>query len=341
LNKHPLVSIITPVFNQKTYFEKTIRSVLSQTYQNWEWIILDDGSTDGTGEIIKDCKDSRIQYIFQENAGISRLTKTYNKALQKCNGELIAMLDHDDYWPDYKLGVQVKHFNDPTVVLSYGECWIVNHQGKRISFWRLQEDTSIANNDPVGSSLKGFFFKRYSFIPNLTVMVRRAVLQKIGGFVEAKDMYHDFPTWLQFALEGKFSSVPVCLGYYRKHPSAVTFDSNQELRINVRINFFREFLFRNKTKLNELGFFYDIEMIENYWEGIKREHIHFDPYNKSLLMLKLGLFKDAQSNFQQFLGSEPSSKNRLIHSLLMISKFFNYDIVNPVANLKERLWKYF
>ena len=86
----------------KLYIEHIIKSVLSQAYGNWEWIIMDDGSTDRTADIINKYKDIRIKYFFQENTGIHRLTKTFNKAFSKCNGDFVAMLDSDDYWINNK-----------------------------------------------------------------------------------------------------------------------------------------------------------------------------------------------------------------------------------------------
>lgn len=341
MTKDPLVSIITPTFNQKAYIEQTIRSVLNQTYKNWELIILDDGSTDGTSEIIKSFRDSRIRYFFQENAGIAQLTKTYNKAFAKCNGRFIAMLDGDDYWPDYKLAQQTKAFVSPDIVLSYGLCRIVNQKGKKISDWKLPEDPAIANNDPVGSALKGLLFERYSFIPNLTVMMQTNALKKIGGFVEVEGMYHDFPTWVRLSLEGRFAALPVCLGYFRKHPAGTSYDNDQKMCLKMRLNFFREFLSFYGKKMKELGFFYDIETIEKRWDMIKREFFHSVHYNRALLMLGLGLYREAQVSFKMFMDDNPSLKNRLIYSLVLISKSIRHDIVNPIAKAKEKLEKFF
>ena len=335
----PLISIVTPAYNHRPYIEQTIRSVINQTYRNWEWVILDDGSTDGTGAVIKSFRDSRIRYHYQENAGIARLTNTYNKILSLCNGEFVAMLDSDDYWTENKLERQIKAFVSSDIVLSYGLCCLVNQNGKKISDWRLTEDPSIANNDPVGSALRGLFFKRYSFIPNLTVMIQTNALKKIGGFVQAQGMFHDFPTWVRLSLEGKFAFLPVCLGYYRKHPAAITFDNDQELRLKIRLNFIGEFLSLYGKKMNELGFFCDMNAMKQQMEIIKREHFPYIPYNKAMLMLGVGLYGEAQMNFKIFLDDHPSLKNRIIYSLVLISKLLKHDIVNPVAKAKEKLGK--
>ncbi|SEF76844.1 Glycosyltransferase involved in cell wall bisynthesis [Halpernia humi] len=95
-----LVSIITPSYNSAKYMEETIQSVLNQKYQNWEWLITDDGSSDDTIEIINKYKDARIKLeILPKNGGAGNAR---NKSLERAKGRYIAFLDSDDYWlPEY------------------------------------------------------------------------------------------------------------------------------------------------------------------------------------------------------------------------------------------------
>ena len=108
MDKQPQVSIVSSVSNCSSYIRQTIHSVLNQTYDNWEWVIVDDGSTDGTGEMIRDLNDKRIRYLFQEHVISQHIAKNFNKALMMCNGDLVAIIDGDDYWPHDKLQIQVK-----------------------------------------------------------------------------------------------------------------------------------------------------------------------------------------------------------------------------------------
>ncbi len=105
---NPLVSIITPTYNHEKFIGTCIESVLKQTYQNWEMIIIDDGSTDKTGVVVAKYDDDRIKYVKQENLGIWKLSETYNKALDMSMGDLVAILEGDDAWPNFKLEEQVK-----------------------------------------------------------------------------------------------------------------------------------------------------------------------------------------------------------------------------------------
>lgn len=341
MNSKALISILTPVYNRRTYIPETIRSVLTQSYENWEWIILDDGSTDGTGEIIQAFKDSRIHYFYQEHAGVDHLARTFNSALARSHGTFIAMLDSDDYWPRDKLEVQVRYFDDPEVVLSYGECEVVTQKGEKISSMRLPGDPGVAGNRPTGASLGHALLSRYSFIANSTVMMRKDVLLSIGGFVKAEGLYQDFPTWTTLALYGPFAAVPRCLGYYRRHASAISFNAepgpgeDSWNRIDLRIAFIREFIARNKARLDELGFFPDVAAFEKRWEEIRRESVPYVPYNRAMMLLRLGLMKDARQEFRRFLAERRSLKHGLIYCLFVLSAFTRHDLVTPFSAFRE------
>lgn len=338
MSKTPLVSILTPAYNHGHYIEQTIRSVLNQTYQDWEWVILDDGSTDNTADIIKKYKDSRIRYFSQEHAGVPQLIKTFNKALSTCNGDLIAMLDSDDYWPDYKLAIQIKSFNDPDIVLSYGESCVTNSNGRKIGYMNLPDDMSIANNDPIGSSLKILLLKRNCFIPNSTVILKKNILLKIGGFVVAEGLYQDFPTWTRLSLEGRFSAIPACLGYWRRHVASTYLNSDPELFFDAGISFLREFIHHHQKRLIEINFSYDIDRVEKDWADRKNElMIDYKHYNKAMQLMKIGAFKEAKVEFIKFIEKYPSLKNKFIHFLIDFSNIIKTDIVNPLADLKTKI----
>src|ERR1041385_97100 len=108
--KSPKVSIIMPTYNRAKYIVDTIESIRSQTYQNWELIIVDDGSEDNTEELINQIKDGRIK--FYKAGRIGKVGKIKNIGLEKANGELIAFIDSDDLWAPTKLETQVAVFDE-------------------------------------------------------------------------------------------------------------------------------------------------------------------------------------------------------------------------------------
>jgi glycosyltransferase involved in cell wall biosynthesis len=102
----PKVSVIIPSYNRANYIADTIKSVQDQTYENWEMIILDDGSDDNTQEIVGQIEDNRIHFIKNKRIGIVGAIK--NMGITKSSGELIAFIDSDDLWAAEKLEKQVK-----------------------------------------------------------------------------------------------------------------------------------------------------------------------------------------------------------------------------------------
>lgn len=337
----PHISILTLVHNNRPYIEQTIECVMNQTCQDWEWIIVDDGSTDGTGEVIKEVGDTRVRYVFQENRGFGCIAENFNKALFLSRGRLIAMLEGDDYWPAYKLEVQRRQFDDPTVVLSYGECCLVDRKGEKIGDMPLPEDPHIARNDPVGSSLKAFMhladIGRYFLIHDSTVMIRRETLVDIGGFVEQSHGHQDIPTWTRLALEGRFAPVPLCLGLWRRHPVASTFAQGGIRLFDATIDFFRRFIAANEAKLKELGFPYTLSELEDCWTRVRDRFLRYYPYNRAMTMLSVGSFEQARAAFREFLHNDNSPKARLTYALVVLSSLMHRDLVHPVMETKNLL----
>ncbi len=229
----PLVSIITPTYNHERFIGDCIQSVLNQTYPNWEQIIIDDGSTDRTGEIVRFFTDRRIRYVPQKHEGIWRLGATYNRGLSMANGEFIAMLEGDDMWPVDKLEKQIHLFDDQDIVMTWGKVQEVDQGGRflrMIPVFSLKD--SIWQNDPPGVFLKKALL--FNPIPFQSVIIRKESLLKIGGFIQPSHLpYMDYPTWLQLSLEGKFAVQDSILGYYRRHPSQVTLQDIERVERNL------------------------------------------------------------------------------------------------------------
>ena len=332
----PLVSIQTPVFNQEAYIEETIRSVLGQTYRNWEWIIIDDGSTDKTKEIIRSFHDKRVRYFCQEHTGIDGICRVHNKALSLAYGDLIALIDGDDLWPEYKLERQVKSFIDEDVVLSYGECCLIDSKSKEMDYVGIPDNKGIAGNDPVGTALEEFLLKANSFIYDPTIMVRKSALERIGGFVMFEGLSHDFGTWCTLAMEGTFQPLPFCLGYWRKHSQSLTFH-HAEYRFRKKIEFIMDFVNQHGGKIELPGFCCSKEEIERSISLRFREYLDMFYYDRAMLLAKIGMFSEAREAFSKFLEQDPSGKNVLINCLFYLSGAVKHDLVNPARKFKEKL----
>jgi len=222
----PLVSIITPTYNHEKFIGTCIESVLEQSYPNWEMIIVDDGSVDGTGSIIEKYNDKRIKHLKQKNVGIWKLNETYNRALNIAQGDLIAILEGDDAWPRYKLEEQVKIFENQDVVLSWGRKNTINDKNEIISFDlpSLKPFMHMSQEQIIRNLLI------YNFMQPCTVMIEKKALLSIGGFLQYEDApFVDYSTFLELSLKGKFYPSDHVMGYWRKHKAQVTTTQETEI----------------------------------------------------------------------------------------------------------------
>jgi glycosyltransferase involved in cell wall biosynthesis len=213
----PIVSIITPTYNHERFIGQCIESVLSQTFSDWEMIIVDDESTDATKSVIRNYVDRRITYIRQEHVGPYRMSETYNRALDRAGGEFIAILEGDDLWPCYKLERQLPLLDDrPDAVACYGRAGTIDDSGNPLGFYPSpQLATTYATTRE--------FILRQSWVQPVTVLIRRDALMKIGGFLQDQRLpIVDLPTWLQLSLDGSFQFQDIVLGLWRKHDRQVT-----------------------------------------------------------------------------------------------------------------------
>lgn len=223
MNEPPLVSVLTPTYNHELYIRQCIQSVLAQTDGRWEQIVLDDGSTDATGTIVSQFRDERVRYVRQEHRGIEHLGETYNKGLAMARGELIAILEGDDFWPADKLERQIPAFADPGLVLSWGQGIQVDAAGAVLRVWPRPP---LPGSPEAGGPDRGVVVRRllaYNFLPACTVMCRRDALTTIGGFWQPPGVpVVDYPTWLLLTRLGHIVPAKGILGYWRRHPSQVT-----------------------------------------------------------------------------------------------------------------------
>ena len=137
------VSIIIPVYNAEKFIGETIESVISQTYTNWEILILNDMSTDRSYEIIQEYaqKDGRIKVINSEkNIGV---VEGRNRLINEADGEYIAFLDADDYWKEDKLEKQIEFMKNKDIAISCTEYTRVTENGKPINEIKIKEEISI------------------------------------------------------------------------------------------------------------------------------------------------------------------------------------------------------
>ncbi|MDA8139771.1 MAG: glycosyltransferase [Desulfobacteraceae bacterium] len=180
----PYLSVIIPTFNRAAWVKQAIDSVLAQTYSRFELIIVDDGSTDTTPELLA-TYGHRMTTIYQDNAGVSAAR---NHGIREADGELIAFLDSDDYWLPDKLAAQVSYFSDhPTAMICQTEeTWIRN--GRRVNPKLRHQKHG------------GMIFEKslpLCLISPSAVMLRRSLLDEVGLFDESLPACEDYDLWLR------------------------------------------------------------------------------------------------------------------------------------------------
>jgi glycosyltransferase involved in cell wall biosynthesis len=288
--QQPLVSVITPVYDHQKYIGACLESLLQQSYPLWEQIIIDDGSSDDTGKIISGYRDPRIHYERQTNQGPFELARTYNRALSLAKGELIAILEGDDFWPLDKLTTLVAAFLDASVVLAYGEAADVDAEGRqqraKSHTTRLRKGLSHSTlfNDPVGAATRYMIFAEgRSLIAPSTVIIRRSALEKIGGFQYVTGLpLTDYPTFIELSLIGTFYYSPETMGYRRRHENSITVGHARAIHEKVS-SFTLDFLERHHDKI-ELSHSKKQEIEQNWREA--EDKLHFFEGRSLLLQRK-------------------------------------------------------
>ncbi|HEX7490431.1 MAG TPA: glycosyltransferase [Candidatus Limnocylindrales bacterium] len=217
----PIVAAIMPTYNHAAFVGAAIESVLGQTLEAWELIVVDDGSTDGTPEIVRGYPDPRIKLIARDHRGLHVLGELYRAALEASTAPLLAILEGDDTWPSDKLARQVADFDDPAIVLSYGSGWLIDELGCQYARVDPSFPEAVRTNEPPGSILAELLSNNAILSP--TVVLRRSALESIGGFWQPDGVpYLDHPTWLLLASEGTFAYHAAPVGSWRRHPGQWT-----------------------------------------------------------------------------------------------------------------------
>ena len=198
-----LVSIIMPAYNSEPYIRDTIKSVIGQSYDNFELIIVDDNSTDNTKEIIEDIAkscDKIVYFRFNENKGAA---EARNKAISMAKGRFIAFLDSDDIWSEDKLKIQVDYMLKNNIHFSFSDYEVISNEGEILKTVQM----------PHKLSYDGYL--RNPIIQTLTVMIDRNYIDDI--YMPILKRRQDFACWLKILKKGEMAySINKVLGKYRR-----------------------------------------------------------------------------------------------------------------------------
>lgn len=224
-----LISIIMPSYNTGEFIAESVQSVVKQTYENWELIIVDDCSTDNTDKVLQPyLADKRIRYLKNDKnfgAAISR-----NRAIKEAKGRYIAFLDSDDLWKPEKLERQLAFMKE-------------HHYGFTYTDYRIQLNgvwQPYINTAPNMINKRKMY--HYCYFSTITVMYDSSVV----GLIQIADIKknNDYAMWLQAVEKTDFYRLPQCLSYYIKHDHSISSGSKMKL-IKHHYILFRKALHRD------------------------------------------------------------------------------------------------
>ncbi len=306
-SKDNLVSVIMNCFNAEKFIELSIKSVLAQTYTNWELIIWDNCSKDNTSEIIGKFNDKRILY-FKSNLHLS-LGAARNEALKKTNGKFISFLDSDDIWLSKKLEIQVNYFEqNKKIKFIYSDYYIIDENGKRVFKLNL-------GKNPSGIIFTNILKKNVPAL--LTVFFESSFIKKEENLFDPNlELVEEFEFFTRLLREYEAGYLSKPLAEYRVHPKMTSKTSYSKYSGEI------DYVIK-KLKLNCSSNEYKTKSAIRYLEC---KNIY---YKANQLMIS----KDGRSASK--LLSEVKFQSLIFMSLYLLS-LFNYRVWNKFHKILNR-----
>lgn len=267
-----IVSVVMPTFNRAEFLGEAVSSVLTQTFRELELLIVDDGSTDSTPELVSALRDSRIRYVRQEHRGVSAALNTGWRA---AHGELIGRLDSDDRWLPELLATLVPPLHaDANIALAYGRAQWMDPQG------RLLPNVMGTNEKFPGQTLKSLLYG--DFVTPMAVVIKKTCLETVGGYDESLSANEDWDLWIRLAEKYRFAYADRVLAHYRVHSQNLTHSRSEKNarviqdRIRVLEKYYaRPNLSRDAMEVKALAF-------RNLYHDVAMRHLSARRWRKAL-----------------------------------------------------------
>lgn len=231
----PKVSVVIPTYNYGRFLGEAIQSVLDQTFEDFELIVVDDGSTDNTKEVVDSFADPRVKYIYQENRGHSAAN---NVGILASKGEYVAILDADDVWLPQKLELQVKVLDSrPDVAAVCSDIYIVDAQTGVITgrFWHNSPRLGPFNPHMAAQKALRRLLSRGCFIHPSTALIRREVYNEVGLHDESLKTHEVWDMWVRVLLRFAVETIDMPLAKYRQHSANLSANWDQMYEDGVTV----------------------------------------------------------------------------------------------------------
>jgi GT2 family glycosyltransferase len=255
--EQPTISVLMPSYNSAKYLAEAMDSILNQTFGDFEFIIINDGSTDDSESLLRayEKKDHRIRLISRGNTGIVR---ALNEGLELAQGQYIARMDSDDIALPERFAKQVKYMEE------HPECVVVGAWGLMIDPEgcpvRLHRHP-ITHEAIDSAHMNGDF----GAVPHSCALIRRDVLQRINGYRKAAEPAEDVDLFLRLAEEGKLANLPECLFKYRLHPTSTGY-AKRKKQIQAAFFALEEAHRRRELDIPQIPEVHDVKVYESLQE---------------------------------------------------------------------------
>jgi len=320
----PKVSVLMSVYNEEKYLREAVESILDQTFKDFEFLIINDGSTDKTGEILKSYNDPRINIITNdENIG---LTRSLNKGLKIAKGDYMARQDAGDISIRERFEKQVEFLNNYKDICLVGTFfYIINEKGRV-----LYKATSLVSND----ELKRKLLTGNAFAHG-AVMFRKKCVEKLGGYRTQFKASQDYDLWLRFSERHKMANIPEYLYKWRLVINSVSvkdkFQQDRYAALALKLSKERKKLGKDRFQVfEESG--EKINMQDFIGIGSEDKIFCVNTYNYwARILLHKGHYKDFFRFFIRAFFSEPFCKD----NLFLLLDFFYRSLILVLRKIKQ------
>lgn len=253
---NPKVSIGIPSYNHEKYISETIESILNQTFQDFEIIITDDGSSDNSLDVIKSFSDPRIKlFVFDENQGAC---KAVNNCIKNSRGEYFAYVSSDDVWEKDKLEKQVKFLDkNPHFPAVFTKVTIIDEDGKEFIDKNHFYFSVFEQENRSRSRWLNHFFYKGNCICHPSILIRKEVYNEIGYYNELMANLPDFDMWVRFSLMYDFHIIDEKLTKFRVRKDERN-ASGDKITTHIRVRFERLHILDHYLNINDEVFFLKI-----------------------------------------------------------------------------------
>lgn len=303
------VSILISVYNAEKKIRDTILSLQSQSYKNFECIIVDDGSTDNTINLLEKIIDKRFRIIKSKHVG---LTKALNLGFKECKGEYIARIDADDISDPLRIEVQKKFLDSNPEIAALGtDANIINENNEVIS------SVSFPKNH---EDIIGLYTNNLRTLPHSSLFIRHTKMREIGGYNEFFERSQDYDLILRISRVGKIASIPKILIGLRYNTNSITFGDHNISQFKFGIMALANYYIYEK---------YDIDVIKNEEKKFLEK---FNNWYKSTKYESIFISRKLRSEIKYFF----KRKKLYLCFILFFNSLF-YDVYWPYRKLfKEK-----